>query len=294
MLFIFIRINRNIYRPIIAFRSARSKINFVRICSYYFSDIIAREINGRSFDAVKIENDAIWEEKLNRIQATLDCPKVEKTFYTCMWRVFLFPHKCYEYDLDGKMVHFTPATGEVSEGPRYTDNGFWDTARTVYPLFSMIARDEYAEMLKGFVNDYREGGWLPRWLSIGEVGCMPSTFIDCVIMDAVYNKIGDRQDWEDGLDGMIKHSNENGPLPCFGRNGAEAYVKHGYVPYDVHGESVNLTLDAAYGDWCIAQIAKVLGRDEKLIAEYEKRRRTMQTSSTRKPASCVQRTPKAL
>ena len=233
--------------------------------------VIAREINGRSFDAVKIENDAIWEERLNRIQASFDCKKVEKTFYTCMWRVFLFPHKCYEYDLDGKMVHYTPATGEVNEGPRYTDNGFWDTARTVYPLFSMIARDEYAEMLKGFVNDYREGGWLPRWLSIGEVGCMPSTFIDCVIMDAVYNKIGDRQDWEDGLDGMIKHSNENGPLPCFGRNGAEAYVKHGYVPYDVHGESVNLTLDAAYGDWCIAQIAKVLGRDEKLIAEYEKR-----------------------
>ncbi len=232
--------------------------------------VIDREVGGRSFDEIKAEGDAQWEEKLGRIEAKFDDARVEKTFYTCMWRVFLFPHKCYEYDKDGSVIHYSPSLGEVRPGVRYTDNGFWDTARTVYPLFSMIARDEYAEMLKGFVNDYRECGWLPRWLSIGEVGCMPSTFIDCVIMDAVYNRIGDRQDWEDGLDGMLKHANHNGPVPCYGRNGAESYVKYGYVPRDEHHESVNLTLDAAYGDWCIAQIAKALGRNE-LVEEYEKR-----------------------
>lgn len=232
--------------------------------------VIEREIGGRSFDEILAENNGIWEEKLARIDAQFDDTDTEKTFYTCLWRTFLYPHKCYEYDRDGRMIHYTPIDGSVHEGPRYTDNGFWDTARTVYPLFTLIARDEFAEMLEGFVNDYRECGWLPRWISIGEVGCMPSTFIDCVIAHAVVNGIGDRKTWEDGLDGMLKHANHNGPMPRFGRNGAEEYVKYGFVPRDVCGESVNLTLDAAYGDWCIAEIAKLLGRDE-IVPEYTRR-----------------------
>jgi len=232
--------------------------------------VIDREIAGRTFDEILAENNAVWEEHLGRIDAEFEDPDTEKTFYTCLWRTFLYPHKCYEYDADGKMLHYTPIDGSVHEGPRYTDNGFWDTARTVYPLFTLIARDEFAEMLEGFVNDYRECGWLPRWISIGEVGCMPSTFIDCVIAHAVVNGIGDRKTWEDALDGMLKHANNNGPMPRFGRNGAEDYVKLGYVPRDVCGESVNLTLDAAYGDWCIAEIARILGRDE-LIPEYTRR-----------------------
>jgi predicted alpha-1,2-mannosidase len=231
---------------------------------------IEREIAGRSFDEIRAENDAIWEERLGRIDAEFDDPKTERTFYTCLWRTFLFPHKCYEIDGSGDMIHYAPFDGTVRKGPRYTDNGFWDTYRTVYPLFVKIARDEFAEMLEGFVNDYRECGWLPRWISIGEVGCMPSTLIDAVIATAVVNGIGSRKTWEDALEGMLNHANRNGPLPRFGRNGAESYVKYGYVPRDEHGESVNLTLDAAYGDWCIAAVAKALGRDE-LVSEYERR-----------------------
>ncbi len=232
--------------------------------------VIEREVGSRTFDEIKAENDAIWEEHLGRIDAKFDDERVERTFYTCLWRTFLFPHKCYEYDGNGKMVHYTPIDGSVHEGPRYTDNGFWDTYRTVYPLFAMIARDEYAEMLEGFVNDYRECGWLPRWVSLGEVGCMPSTLIDAVIAHAVVNDIGSRKTWEDALEGMLNHANHNGPLPRFGRNGAELYCKYGYVPRDEHGESVNLTLDAAYGDWCIATVAEKLGRTE-LVDEYKRR-----------------------
>lgn len=241
----------------------------------YISDEIAetvidREVSGASFDEVKAQNDAIWEEHLGRIDAEFDDEKTTKTFYTCLWRTFLFPHKCYEYDMSGKIVHYTPIDGSIHEGVRYTDNGFWDTYRTVYPLFTLIARDEFAEMLEGFVGDYKECGWLPRWISIGEVGCMPSTLIDAVIATAVVNNIGSRKVWEDALEGMLNHANHNGPLPRFGRNGAELYCKYGYVPRDEFRESVNLTLDAAYGDWCIAVVAKALGRND-LVPEYEKR-----------------------
>ena len=232
--------------------------------------VIDREMEGRSFDEILTENNKIWEEHLGRIEAEFEDQKQEKTFYTCLWRTFLFPHKCYEFDLAGKMVHYTPIDGSVHEGSRYTDNGFWDTCRTVYPLFAKIARDEFSEMLEGFVNDYRECGWLPRWLSIGEVGCMPSTLIDAVIATAVVNGIGSRKTWEDALEGMLKHANRDAPEARFGRNGAESYVKYGYVPCDEQKESVNLTLDAAYGDWCISVVAGALGRSE-LVAEYERR-----------------------
>ncbi|MGI6260488.1 MAG: GH92 family glycosyl hydrolase [Acutalibacteraceae bacterium] len=254
----------------------KSAVTFRIGISYISAELAAtaaeRECGSRSFEEVFAETNAIWEERLSRIDVRFaeDEPKMMRTFYTCLWRTFLFPHKCYELAPDGKVIHYTPIDGSVHEGVRYTDNGFWDTYRTVYPLFALIARDEFAEMLEGFVNDYRECGWLPRWLSIGEVGCMPSTLIDAVIACAVVNGIGSRKTWEDALEGMLKHANHNGPLPRFGRNGAESYVKYGYVPRDEQKESVNLTLDAAYGDWCIAVVAKALGRD-KLVPEYMRR-----------------------
>lgn len=242
--------------------------------SYISADMakrsLKREVANKSFDTLRRDNEALWESYLSRIEAECVSEEQKKTFYTCLWRTFLYPHKCYELDESGAPVHYTPIDGKTRPGVRYTDNGFWDTYRTVYPLFALIAKEEYAEMLEGFVNDYRECGWLPRWISIGEVGCMPSTLIDAVIADAVIHGIGSRKTWEDALEGMLKHANTNAPMPRFGRNGAESYVKYGYVPRDEHRESVNLTLDAAYGDYCIATVAKALGRDE-LVDEYMKR-----------------------
>ena len=122
-------------------------------------------------------------------------------------------------------------------------------------------------MLDGFVADYLDGGWLPRWLSLGEVGCMPSTLIDAVIAEAAVNGIGRRETLENALRGMLNHANREAPEARYGRNGITSYLKYGYVPREEQRESVNLTLDFAYGDWCIAQVARVLGREE-LVEEY--------------------------
>ena len=227
------------------------------------------ELSGKSFSEVENAAEEKWEECLSRIRIESDDEKLIKTFYSCMYRAFLYPHKCYEY-ADGKPVHYCPHDGSVHGGVRYTDNGFWDTYRTVYPLFSLIAKDELREMLKAFINEYRESGWLPRWLSIGECGCMPSTLIDAVICDGAVKGFIDKADLETALEGMIHHSEKNSGKRNFGRNGAETYCKLGYVPYDEEKESVNLTLDAAYGDWCIAEIAKILGKTD-TEAKYRKR-----------------------
>ncbi len=228
---------------------------------------IDRECGDLSFETLCNMAENNWEEKLHRIEIETDNEEQMKTFYSCLYRPFLFPHKAYELDAEGKPVHYTPADGATRPGVRYTDNGFWDTYRTVYPLYTLIARDEFAEMLEGFVNDYLECGWLPRWPSLGEVGCMPSTLIDAVIAEAAVNGIGSREVLEKALEGMLHHANNEASDRRYGRNGALSYLKYGYMPRNEQRESVNLTQDSAYGDWCIATVAKALGRDE-LVDEY--------------------------
>lgn len=229
-----------------------------------------RELLPYSFDQIRKSAEQIWESTLSRIEIQEENEEIMRTFYSCMYRTFLFPRKAYEIGNDGQSVHYSPCDGKIRKGVRYTDNGFWDTYRTTFPLFSMIASEEYREMLQGFVNDYNEGGWLPRWLSIGEVGCMPSTLIDSVIAEAVINKIGDRELWENALKGMLHHANNEAPEKRYGRNGIADYLKYGYVPRDTCAESVNLTLDSAYGDYCIAVVADALGYTE-IKEEYLKR-----------------------
>lgn len=246
---------------------ARMGISFISDRLAY--EAIERECGKLTFDEICDLAAKAWEEKLHRIQIETDSEEKLRTFYSCLYRVFLYPKKMYEYDGD-KIVHYCPSDGSVREGFRYGSTGFWDTARMQFPLFTLIARDEYAEMLKGFVNDYLEGGWLPRWPVIGEMGAMPSTFIDCVIADAAVRGIGKREVLENALKGMLHHANNVSPDNRYGRNATDSYIKYGYVPFDKKFESVNLTLDGAYCDWCIAVTAKALGHDE-LVDEYMKR-----------------------
>ena len=231
---------------------------------------LENEVASKSLVQVKTEAENLWESYLSRVKIETKDKKIFKTFYSCMYRAFLYPHKCYEYDKNGSPVHYCPHDGSIRKGVRYTDNGFWDTYRTVYPFFALVAKEELREMLRAFITEYTESGWLPRWLSIGECGCMPSTLVDAVICDGAVKGFIDNDLLEIALEGMIKHSVKNSGHRDFGRNGAESYCKLGYVPYEEEKETVNLTLDAAYGDWCIAEIAKILGKTD-IEIKYRKR-----------------------
>ncbi len=247
------------------FAEAKAAISYI---SYEQAERnLAQDQNGKDLDLLKAEGEALWEDYLSRVEIVPRNETQMKTFYSCMYRAFLYPHKCYEINEDDQPVHYCPSDGAVREGVRYTDNGFWDTYRTVYPFFALVARDEYREMCEGFVNDYKECGWLPRWPSIGERGCMPSTLIDAVLCDAAVKGILTGKTLEIALEGMLKHANENSVNDDYGRSGAESYVRLGYVPIEAHKESVNLTLDAAYGDWCIARIAALRGKED-MVSEY--------------------------
>lgn len=230
---------------------------------------LKNDSNFTDFESLKEENASIWNEYLSRIEINEDEEKM-KTFYSCMYRTFLFPHKAYELDESGKPVHYAPSAGSIKSGVRYTDNGFWDTYRTVYPFLSIVAKDECREMLEGFIQDYKDGGWLPCWTALDAKKCMPSTLIDAVIADAAVKGIISGELLETAFEGMEKHANMPSPIPAYGREGCGDYLELGYVPCDKYRESVNLTLDAAYGDYCLAAVADILGYKDKVQKYLER------------------------
>lgn len=222
---------------------------------------LKNDSNYSDFDELKNRNENIWNSYLSRIKISAE-EEVIRTFYSCMYRVFLYPHKAYELDANGNTIHYAPSVDKVRPGVRYTDNGFWDTYRTVYPLFSLIAKEEYREILEGYIMDYIDGGWLPRWTAMKARVCMPSTLIDAVIADAAVNGILTGDMLKIAFEGMEKHANQDSDNEGYGREKVAFYLEHGYVPCDCD-ESVNKTLDAAYGDWCIGVVAQILGEKEK-------------------------------
>ncbi len=215
-----------------------------------------------SFEGLKSENARIWNEYLSRIEINAD-EKTMRTFYSCMYRTFLYPHKAYEIAEDGTPIHYAPCVDEVKKGFRYTDNGFWDTYRTIYPFYSIVARKELPEIIEGYIQDYVDGAWLPCWTAGDAKNCMPSTAIDAVIADVATKGLISKDLLEIAFKGMELHANNKAELAAYGRDGCEEYVKLGYVPCDKFKESVNLTLDAAYFDYCLATVADILGYTDK-------------------------------
>lgn len=213
-----------------------------------------------------------WEDYLGRIDVCHKNPIYVSTFYHNLYRTFLFPQTFYEIDGNGDKLHYDTLNKKISHGPLYTNNGFWDTYKTVYPLFSLIAKEKYAEMLEGFLNSYKETGFLPKWLSPDERGLMPGTLIDAVIADAAVKNI--RPDLMlEFLEAMKKAATSQSKNSNYGRQGTLDYLKYGYVPSHYH-ESVNHTLDYCYSDFCIYQVAKHLADEE--VSLYKARAKNYQ------------------
>ncbi len=225
-----------------------------------------REIEGKTLEEIRTAASEEWESYLSRIEIE-DDEERKAVFYTCMYRSFLFPRKFYETDETGKPRHIDLHTGEIVDGVMYADNGFWDTYRTLFPFLSLIDTDLYREMAEGFYNYYLDSGWLPKWLSPANVCCMPGMLIEAVMADAIVKGIVTGELAEKIFQALLHDGECASDDSGYGRTGALAYRKYGYVPYDVAKESVNETLDCCYGDYCIAMAAQKLGHQE-IAARY--------------------------
>ncbi len=219
------------------------------------------EIGDKGFDAVVEESKAVWEKRLSVIQIEGATPEQLVTFYSSLYRLFLFPRLLHEETSDGELVHYSPYSGKVELGEMYADNGFWDTFRAVYPFLSIVDPDLEASMIRGWINAYREGGWFPTWASPGYRECMIGTHIDAIVADALAKGIEDF-DVNAAFRGCLNNATVVPNLRCYGRRGLAAYMEIGYVPCDEFTEATSRTLEYAYDDWCVAQIAKRLGMDQ--------------------------------
>ena len=225
------------------------------------------EIGGASLEDIRESAEKVWENYLSKIEITAPQERL-RTFYSCFYRCFLFPRAFHEKCPDGRIRHFSPLNGQVCDGPFYTDNCFWDTYKTSFPLFSVIDSALYREMCEGFVNFYKESGWLPRCVSPAAVNCMPGTAIDAVFADAAVKKIVTDSDMLDiMLKALEKHAENVAPDPAMGRDGIADFNSLGYVS-NKYVESVNKTLDYAYGNYCIAKVAEAAGKPDKAEKYY--------------------------
>lgn len=232
---------------------------------------LQQEIGNKSFDEIKQEGQHVWNKSLNRITVEGGTVAQMTTFYTALYRTMLFPRKFYEFNSNNEIVHYSPYNGKVVKGYMFTDNGFWDTFRAVFPFFNLMFPEMNSQIMEGLANTYKESGWLPEWASPGHRDCMIGSNSASIISDA-YLKNNDIETINTLYEAILKNTEERGPVSSVGRFGADYYNTLGYIPYNVEiPENTARTLEYAYADFTIWKLAIALNRPEAEIDKFKKR-----------------------
>lgn len=261
---------------IVGFNTIRGEQVNVRIASSFISEEQAlenlKELGSDSFDKVKARGRNTWNDVLGRIEVKSDDIDHLRTFYSCLYRSVLFPRSFYEKNAKGEIVHYSPYNGEVLPGYMFTDTGFWDTFRCLFPLLNVMYPSMNEKMQAGLVNAYKESGFLPEWASPGHRGCMVGNNSASIVADAYLCGLKN-YDAETLWQAVVHGASAVHPtVSSTGRLGYEYYNKLGYVPYDVKiNENVARTLEYAYDDWCIYEFGKALGKSKKELEPFRKR-----------------------
>jgi predicted alpha-1,2-mannosidase len=232
---------------------------------------LQREIGDDVFDVTKEKAKALWNKQLGKLMVDGGTIDQIRTFYSCLYRTLQFPQKHYEIDSSGRIVHYSPYNGEVLPGFMYAGTGFWDTFRALYPFLNLVYPSINKEMQEGLLNAYKEGGFLPEWSSPGYRNVMVGNNSASIVADA-YIKGLRGYDINTLYQAVLKGANNEGPITAVGRAGVKYYNELGYVPYDVRiNENAARTLEYAYDDFAIYQLAKELKRPSEEINLYARR-----------------------
>ena len=121
---------------------------------------------------------------MDRIEVEGGTADQQRTFYSCLYRMILFPRQFFEINEKNEIVHYSPYNGEVLPGYMFTDNGFWDTFRALFPFTTLMYPDLNSRIMEGLVNTYKESGWLPEWASPGHRDCMIGSNSASLIADS--------------------------------------------------------------------------------------------------------------
>lgn len=259
---------------VVGFHTRRGEEVNVKVASSFISLEQAlqnlKEVEDKTFEQVKTEGQEEWNQVLGKINVDDDNIDHLRTFYSCLYRCLLFPRSFYEINDMGKPIHYSPFNGKVMPGYLFTDTGFWDTFRALFPLLNLVYPSVNQKIQSGLVNAYLESGFLPEWASPGHRDCMVGNNSASVVADA-YIKGLRGYDIETLWKALVHDANAVHPnVSSSGRKGFEYYNKLGYVPCDVGiNESVARTLEYAYDDWCIYQLGLKLGKSKKELKAFQ-------------------------
>lgn len=211
------------------------------------------EIPNWDFESIKVQAEEEWEKELSKVLVESKNEEDKIIFYTALYHTLLSPNTLS--DVDGSYIGMDKNIHSVDNGEMYTIFSLWDTFRATHPLFTIIDKERASGMVKALIAKYEESGLLPVWeLASNETGTMIGYHSIPVIADAYFKGIRD-YDVEKAYEGMKKSAMQD-------HHGLELYKEMGYIPADLENESVSKTLEYAYDDWCIAQMAKDLGKEE--------------------------------
>lgn len=211
------------------------------------------ECSGWDFQKIRRETEAAWEEELSRIVVKGGTPDQRKIFYTALYHSFLNPNLFM--DADGQFRGTDLKIHRAEDFTNYTVFSLWDTFRATHPLFTILQRKRTADFIRTMLAQYTHGGQLPVWeLAANDTGCMIGYHSIPVIVDAWRKGIRDF-DPEKALEAM-KASAEKDHL------GLKEYKDYGFIPLEAEHESVSKTLEYAYDDWCIAVMARDMGKSD--------------------------------
>ncbi len=211
------------------------------------------EVPDWDFEAVKKQAANKWNEQLGKINVQMPDEDAKTIFYTALYHTTIVPNLFM--DVDGRYRGMDMNIYEAKNFDRYTVFSLWDTYRATHPLFTIIEQERTNDFIKTFLKHYEEGGKLPMWeLACNYTGCMIGYHAVPVIADAYVKGIRD-YDAELALEAMVSAAEAN-------ELGKEHYRELGYIPAEKEHESVSKTLEYAYDDWTIAQMAKAMGNEE--------------------------------
>ncbi|MFZ4261525.1 GH92 family glycosyl hydrolase [Sphingobacterium sp. HJSM2_6] len=259
----------------ITFDTKESEKVHARVASSFISheqaEINLKELGNDTFETIKKKGEQSWNKELSKVKVEGGTDEQISTFYSCLYRLLLYPRKFYEFNKEGQMVHYSPYNGQVVPGYMFTDNGFWDTFRAVFPFFNLIYPQMTKEIMEGLANTYKESGWLPEWASPGHRESMIGSNSASLIAEA-YLKGDKKFDIQTLYEALLKNSENEGPLSSVGRKGVKYYNELGYVPYDVGiNENAARSLEYAYNDFSIYKLAKALNRPKEEIDRFKLR-----------------------
>ena len=212
---------------------------------------ILNETKLLDFDTAVKNAETVWRKELSKIEASLITPAMDTIFYSALYHAFLAPNLFS--DTDGQYKSVSHKITKAEGFDRYTVFSLWDTFRASHPLFTLLQSQRNQDFIHSMMAFYREHGLLPVWALAGnETNTMTGYHAIPVLTDAILKgQVADSQVAEI-YEAMMKSAAQD-------IRGTNFYREFGYIPADKDGWSVTKTLEYAYDDWCIAQVAKKLG-----------------------------------